>query len=251
MSPRDPGGRLAGKVAIITGAAAGIGHATAEAFSAEGALVVATDIGPISDGDVRWLRLRHDVADEAQWEDVFAAAYRTHGKVDVLVNNAGISATNPCPLSEVTIDDWRRVLSVNLDGTFLGIKHAMRAMAEHGGSIVNVASVHGFVAAANTGAYSTSKGGVTMLTKVAAVEGARMPHPVRVNSVHPGYVETALVAARFDQRPDRRGQVEQATPLGRLATPKEVAAAILYLASDEASYVTGSALTVDGGYTAV
>ena len=251
LSPPDPRGRLAGKVAIVTGAAAGIGRATAEAFSAEGADVVATDLVPFDAPDGRWLTAHHDVANESHWAEIFAAARQRHGRIDILVNNAGISASNPCPIAEVTLDDWRRVLAVNLDGTFLGIRHAMRAMAEHGGAIVNVASVHGFVAAANTGAYSASKGGVTMLTKVAAVEGARMKPPVRVNSVHPGYVETPLVASRFAQRPDRRDQVEQATPLGRLATTNEVAAAIVYLASDEASYVTGSALTVDGGYTAI
>ena len=247
----DRRGRLEGKVAIVTGAASGIGRATAETFAAEGACVVASDVAPMAEGGTEWLTVRHDVADESHWVAVFAAAQARFGMVDILVNNAGISAAVPVPVSEVTLDDWRRVLSVNLDGTFLGMKHAMGAMAERGGAIVNVASVHGFVAAPNTAAYSASKGGVTMLTKVGAIEGARLPFPIRVNSVHPGYVETALVAARFAQRPDRRHQVEQATPLGRLATPKEVAAAILYLASDEAAYVTGSALTVDGGYTAL
>ena len=251
MSRPERGGRLAGKVAIVTGAAAGIGRATADLFAAEGAQVVATDVGPIEGLGGGALVLRHDVADEAQWTGVFDAALTRFGRVDILVNNAGISATRPGPLMQVELADWRRVLAVNLDGAFLGMKHAMRAMAEHGGAIVNVASIHGFVAAPNTAAYSTSKGGLTMLTKVGAVEGARMVPPVRVNSVHPGYVETPLVAARFAQRPEYRDHVEQATPLGRLATPEEIAAAILYLASDDAAYVVGSALTIDGGYTAV
>lgn len=251
MSQPERGRRLADKVAIITGAAAGIGRAAAELFAAEGARVVATDIGPVETLGADWLVMRHDVADEAQWVAVFEAALERFGRVDILVNNAGISAAVPVPLAEVALEDWRRVLSVNLDGTFLGMKHAMQKMAGHGGAIVNIASVHGFVAAANTAAYSTSKGGVTMLTKVGAVEGAKMVPPVRVNSIHPGYVETALVAARFAQRPERRGQVEQATPLGRLGVPAEIAQAILYLASDESSFVTGSALTVDGGYTAI
>ncbi len=251
MLQPERGLRLAGKVAIITGAAAGIGRAAAVLFAAEGARVVATDIGSVETPGDDWLVLRHDVADEAQWVAVFEATIERFGRVDILVNNAGISAAVPVPLAEVALEDWRRVLSVNLDGTFLGMKQAMQKMAGHGGAIVNIASVHGFVAAANTAAYSTSKGGVTMLTKVGAVEGAKMVPPVRVNSVHPGYVETALVAARFAQRPERRNHVEQATPLGRLGVPAEIAQAILYLASDESSFVTGSALTVDGGYTAI
>jgi NAD(P)-dependent dehydrogenase (short-subunit alcohol dehydrogenase family) len=244
-------GRLSGKVAIVTGASSGIGRAVAELFAAEGARVLGTDITPPAVEIKGCDCLLHDVSNEADWRAIVDAARSRQGRLDILVNNAGISASVALPLADVSFEDWRRVLAVNLDGVFLGMKHAMKAMAGAGGAIVNVASVHGFVAAPNTAAYSASKGGVTMLTKVGAVEGARMAPPVRVNSVHPGYVETPLVAARFAERPERRGHVEQATPLGRLATPNEVASAVLYLASDEAAYVTGSALTVDGGYTAV
>jgi NAD(P)-dependent dehydrogenase (short-subunit alcohol dehydrogenase family) len=247
----NPEGRLGGKVAIITGAASGIGRATVDLFAAAGAQVIATDIAPLVDSADASLSLHHDTSDEAQWLSVFQDVQERYGRVDILVNNAGISASVPLPLSEVSFDDWRRVLAVNLDGVFLGMKHAMKAMAGRGGAIVNVSSVHGLVAAPNTAAYSASKGGVTMLTKVGAVEGARLTPPVRVNSIHPGYVDTPLVAARFAQHPDRRARVEQATPLGRLAAPREIASAILYLASDEAGYVTGSAMLVDGGYTAL
>ncbi len=226
--------------------------ATVDLFAAKGANVIATDINPIDGATGRsMLTLHHDVANEDDWIRVLAAAVSRFGHVDILVNNASISAARAVAITEVQLAEWHRILAINLDGTFLGMKHAMAAMADKGGSIINVSSIYGQVAAPNTAAYSSSKGGVAMVTKVGAVEGARLARPVRVNSVHPGFVETALVAGRFAQHPDRREQVLQATPLGRLATPTEVASAILYLACDEAAFVTGSALTIDGGYTAI
>lgn len=243
---------LAGRTAIVTGAASGIGLATGQRLLALGANVVATDLaaGAFPDTD-RWRNVVHDVCDEAGWDDVVSFTEQAFGRLDILVNNAGITAAELLPIADLTLADWKRVMSVNLDGAFLGTRAAMRAMAANGGVIVNIASVHSFIAAAGTAAYSTSKGGVVMLTKVAAVEGAKLPVPVRVNSVHPGYIETPLVSARFAQVPGLQSSIENKTPLGRLGRSDEVAAAVAYLCSDDAAFITGTTLTLDGGLTAV
>ena len=245
-------GRFAGKTAIVTGAASGIGMATVERLLADGASVIATDLsqGPVPDGD-RLRSVIHDVRDEAGWDSVVSLAQTAFGGVDIVVNNAGVSATTRLPVAELPLEEWHHVLSINLDGVFLGTRAGMRAMADRGGAIVNIGSVHSFVAAPGTAAYSTSKGAVVMLTKVAAVEGAKLPRPIRVNSVHPGYIETPLVAVRFGQVPALRDHVEGATPLGRLGRAEEVAGAITYLCSNDAGYVTGTTLTLDGGLTAI
>ncbi|PZU56823.1 MAG: hypothetical protein DI547_15355 [Sphingobium sp.] len=243
---------LNGRTAIITGAASGIGLATVERLLAEGANVVATDLseGAALDSD-RYRSVIHDVRDEAGWEQVVSLAQSVFGGVDILVNNAGITAARLLPIADLSLEDWQRVLSVNLDGAFLGTRAGMNAMAERGGVIINIASVHSFIAAAGTAAYSTSKGGVVMLTKVAAVEGAKLTCPVRVNSIHPGYIETPLVSARFEQVPALKAEIEGRTPLSRLGRVEEVAAAVAYLCSDDAGFVTGTSLTLDGGLTAI
>ena len=243
-------GRLDGKIALITGSASGIGAACVDRFLAEGARVVATDVAPQQSSSDACLTLEHDVGDEAAWQAVLHRTTERFGGIDILVNNAGISARVPGPISEIALEDWRRVIGVNLDGVFLGIKHAMRAMSGRGGAIVNMGSVHSFVAIANSAAYCASKGGVLLLSKAAALEGAAMKPPVRVNSVHPGYVATPLVDARTKQRPGMRTVIEENTPLGRLARPEEIATVVLNLVTDDGSYVTGSAVTVDGGFTA-
>lgn len=242
-------GRLAGRRAIITGAGSGIGAAIATRLLAEGAQVLLTDLtAPVLGADVQGSSMALDVTREADWEGVIAATLADWGGLDILVNNAGISAPVPGAIRDVTLQDWQRIMAVNLDGVFLGMKHALRAMDGRGGSIVNLASMLSFIAIPNSPAYCASKGGVLQLTRAGALEGAAMVPPVRVNSVHPGYVETPLLAHRLQQRAGLQEQLTGQTPLGRLGRPEEVAAAVAYLVSDDAAYTTGAALTVDGGF---
>jgi 3(or 17)beta-hydroxysteroid dehydrogenase len=256
--------RLRGKSALVTGAASGIGKATALLFAREGARVVATDIDPAGDqvadaiavagGEAHFVR--HDVSNEASWVAAVRRALEAFGRLDVLVNNAGISFAKP--LGETTLAEWRRLMAVNLDGVFLGTREGVRAMRRTGGgSIVNVSSASGLVGSALASAYCASKGAVRLFTKAVALEVAG--DGIRVNSIHPGGVRTPIWS-KADFWP---GLVEQsgsedaalqalgkATPLGRLAEPEEVAEAILYLASDASRFMTGSELVLDGGYTA-
>ncbi len=241
------GGRLAGKVALVTGAASGIGAATVAAMAREGAVVVGADLAAPAGG------IALDVTDEGQWQAGIDGILARHGRLDILVNNAGIGFSRL--IVDMTLDDWRRVQAVNLDGVFLGCRAAFRVMKDQpgGGSIVNVSSILGLVGQPETSAYSAAKGGVTLLTKSLALEAAQQGWPIRVNSVHPAYVQTAMIdqaIARSDN-PDRfRRHLERLQPIGRMATPDEIAAGIVFLASDEASFVTGTQLALDGGLTA-
>lgn len=254
-------GRLARRIALLTGAASGLGAATAELMLREGATVVATDVDAtrgaalasrLADshpGRIEFMRL--DVTQEGEWEAAFAHAASRYGTPDILVNNAGV-APLLLPLAETGLEEWRRVIAVNLDGVFLGVKHAIRAMTGRGGAIVNVSSVAGLVGAPLNGAYSPAKAGVLLLTKSAALEGAALDPPIRVNAVHPGYIRTdmtgwisdTLGADRFERR------IQRTVPLRRMGEPGDIAEAIVYLASDQSRYMTGSSLVVDGGWTA-
>lgn len=243
-------GRLDNKVAIITGAAKGIGLACAERFVKEGARVVGTDVDePTGRQNIAKLGnnaifIRHDVSKEAEWQKVFAEAEKRFGKVDILVNNAGILEFNNA--EEVDGDSWHKILSVDLDGVMWGVKSAIPAMKQHGGSIVNISSIAGLIGISNLYAYNAAKGGVRMLTKSAALYCAEKGYPIRVNSVHPGYIHTPMV----DKYPEMRQSLEALHPVGRLGEPNEVTNLALYLASDESSFSTGSEFVVDGGYTA-
>ncbi len=254
-------GRLDGKVVLLTGAASGIGAATTELMLGEGARVVATDVD-VARGEAlvarlsaqapgRIVFLRLDVAQEAQWEAALAQAAARFAPIDVLVNNAGV-APALVPLAQTTLDEWRRVMSINLDGAFLGVKHAIRAMTGRGGAIVNVSSVAGLVGMPLNGAYSPAKAGVLLLTKCAALECAQMDPPIRVNAVHPGYIRTDMVGATSDtlgaERFERR--VRKTVPLKRLGDAQDIAEAIVFLASTQSKFTTGSSLVVDGGWTA-
>jgi NAD(P)-dependent dehydrogenase (short-subunit alcohol dehydrogenase family) len=248
--------RLRDRVVLVTGAGRGIGRAVVLALADQGAVVVATDVdGEAADAAAATARARGgvaaatrlDVTDEDGWRAVVRELLARHSHLDALVNNAGVALDRP--LVETTLADFRRVTSVNLDGTFLGTRAALAVMAPAGrGSIVNVSSVYGLVGAPGAAAYCASKGGVRLLTKAAALEGAR--HGVRVNSVHPGFVDTAIVDAIVAEAPDaaaaRRG-LERLHPLGRLAEPAEV---VVFLVSDESRFVTGAEIAVDGGLTA-
>ena len=248
-------GRLAGKTALITGAASGIGRATAALFHAEGAKVAATDLneaGLAKLGTDADLVLPQDVTDEARWRAVVDAVIAAFARLDILVNSAGIGTKGN--VETATLADWRRTNAVNVEGTFLGCREAVRAMKETGGgSIVNLSSVAGIVGDAQTIAYCASKGAVRLLTKSAALHCGRAGYKIRVNSVHPSFAETAMVRELIasSKNPERtREGLARAAPLGRLGRAEEVAAAILYLASDESAFTTGAEIVVDGGLTA-
>jgi 3(or 17)beta-hydroxysteroid dehydrogenase len=248
-------GRLAGKVALITGAASGIGRATASLFHAEGAKVAATDrneaglktLGPDAD-----LTLVQDVTDEARWRAVVDEVLAAFGRLDILVNSAGVAVLGN--IETTTLADWRKVNAVNAEGVFLGCRQAVRAMKETGGgSIVNLSSVAGIIGDASSLAYCAAKGAVRLMTKSAALHCARAGYKIRVNSVHPSFAETPMVLEGIARAkdPERiRAGLERAAPMGRMGTANEVANTILFLASDESSFTTGAEFMVDGGLTA-
>jgi NAD(P)-dependent dehydrogenase (short-subunit alcohol dehydrogenase family) len=245
--------RLAGKVAIITGAASGMGAATARAFAREGAKVVIADLleeeGTRVAAEIgaaaRFERL--DVTDEAAWEAVVAATISHFGQLDILVNNAGISGNSVTDL--YSTEGWHRIIAINATGVFLGTKHAVKAMLGKGGAIVNMSSINGFVASEGAHmAYHASKGGVRMMTKVTAVQHAK--DGIRCNSVHPGTMPPMRTAIR-SRDPVVRAERMKTIPMGRAGEVEEVANAVLFLASDEASYITGTELVVDGGAIAI
>lgn len=227
--------RFRDKVVVVTGAASGIGLATARAFAREGATVVAADINPV-DGVRCDVTRPDDVA--ALFEDV-ASRY---GRVDCAVNNAGIEGSRTS-IAEADVERWKRVIDVNLFGVFLCLKYELSMMS--GGAIVNLASIFGSAAVPTGSDYVASKHAVVGLTKCAALEAA--PRGIRVNAVAPGYIDTPMVTERA---PASRSEIEQRMPLNRLGTPEEVAESILWLCSDAASFVTGHVLAVDGGFLA-
>ncbi|WP_298966625.1 glucose 1-dehydrogenase [uncultured Methylobacterium sp.] len=251
--------RLAGKVALVTGGARGIGLATAHRFAREGAVaVVLADIdeavGRMAEAEHPAFRFEAlDVTDETGWVRVVDGAMARHGGLDVVVNSAGIAVVGT--IESVSLEEWRRVQAVNVDGTFLGCRHAVRAMkppAGRGGSIINLSSVSGIVGGHNLAAYNASKGAVRLLTKSVALHCARQGYGVRCNSIHPGFTETELLHSLAAGRdPDAlRDKLRASVPVGRNARAEEVAAMAAYLASDEAGFVTGSELVIDGGVTA-
>ena len=258
-------GRVSGKTAIVTGGASGIGRGCAERLAEEGATVLVTDIDEhggreavahITAKGGRAEFLRHDVTDEAEWKEIIAYAQSNLGGLHVLVNNAGIGIGGS--IVEMTLADWQRQQAINLDGVFLGIKHAIPAMREAGsGSIINMSSVAGLKGAANLAAYNATKGGVRLLTKGVALECAQSRWPIRVNSVHPGVIDTPIWT-KFDRKSLEEGEdvmdpdsmAELIVPTGELGYPIDIANGVLYLASDESRYVTGTELVIDGGLTA-
>ena len=251
--------RLVGKVAIVTGGASGIGEATSRLFARHGAKVVIADIqderGKMvadsiarSGGEAAYMRL--DVADEAQWERTVAGTVKRFGKLDVLVNNAGMSGPRGRePIEAAKRENWDTVMAVNATGVLLGMKHAIPEMRKAGGgSIINISSIYGIVGAKTGGAvYHASKGAVRILSKLGGVQYAS--DRIRVNSVHPGFVDSPMTE-ELHSRPGVREERISLTPIGRIGTPEDIAWGNLYLASDEASFVTGAELVIDGGMTA-
>ena len=262
--------RLDGKVALVTGAARGIGAEIARALAQAGARVLATDVldeagvataKGIAQSGGRCEFLHHDVTDETQWEAAVAAAVGRFGGLDVLVNNAGIETA--AFLTSCEASDFRRVMDVNVTGTFLGVKHAVRAMqpggaAGRGGAIVNVSSIAGMIGTSAHVAYHSSKGAVRSLTKAAAIECAQLGTGIRVNSVHPGIVSTDMgdkfiadfvALGLVPDTATAETAFKAAHPLG-FGRPEDVACAVLYLATEASRWTTGTELVVDGGYTA-
>jgi len=237
--------RLQGKIVLVTGAASGIGHAVSELFTKEGATVFASDIAapktPYSDG-IQAIKL--DVTSEVDWEAAIDTVVEKTGRLDVLINNAGIIAYEP--LDELDIKDWNEMIAVDQTGVFLGMREAVRVMRrQKSGSIVNISSIWGTSAVAGAHAYHAAKGAVRNMSKNAAM--TYVADGIRVNSVHPGFIHTPLTDA---QAPKLNDIVIASTPMKRGGKPLEVAYGCLFLASDEASYVSGAELVIDGGYLA-
>ncbi len=256
---------LQGKTALVTGAARGIGAEVASALSQMGARVLLTDreeaavkatAASISAAGGQAEGLAHDVTSEAQWIAAIEAVQSRFGGLDILVNNAGIETA--ALLTQCTLEDFRQVMDVNVSGVFLGMKHAVPAMGQ-GGAIVNLASVAGLIGTSGHIAYHASKGGVRMLTRAAAVECAQLQTGIRVNAVYPAIVQTEmgddfikhLVALGLAPDVETARAALEAGHLLGLGEPADVAAAVLYLASDAAKWITGTELVLDGGYTAV
>jgi NAD(P)-dependent dehydrogenase (short-subunit alcohol dehydrogenase family) len=238
--------RLRDKVVLVTGAAGAIGRAIARAIEAEGGTAIRSDLA--GRGNVRHTL---DVTAESDWHRVAAVIAETTGRLDGLVNAAGIVAIGS--VEDTDFDTWRRVMAINLDGTFLGCKYALPLLKSAGGSIVNISSVSGLVGGHNLAAYNASKGGVRLLTKSVALHGARLKPPVRCNSVHPAFIEGPMaegMIAQFRDPARAREKLAASVPLGRFGTPAEVAELAVYLLSEESAFVTGAEFVLDGGLTA-
>ncbi|MGF7162786.1 NAD(P)-dependent dehydrogenase (short-subunit alcohol dehydrogenase family) [Rhodoligotrophos appendicifer] len=254
--------RLKGKVALITGAAGGLGHGLVRRMGESGAKLVLTDIDR-AEGEaaleisrtagVEAIFLEHDVADEASWAEVIGAAVAHFGKIDIAVNNAGVGSSAPRGIEDVSLEEWRRVMRVNLDGVFLGCRTQIAAMKETGGgSIINIGSTAGYVGTRGGPAYGTSKGALRTLTKHCATSCARLGYGIRVNCLHPSYVWTPLAARLATGTPEEaKAKLREIHPFGGLGEPDDVAWAVVYLGSDEARFVTGSDLIIDGGFLSV
>ena len=258
-------GRLDGRVAIVTGGASGIGQACAERLAEEGAVAVVTDIqdelgaevvaGIVAAGGKAEYHA-HDVTSEEAWIEIVDGVVARHGRLDVVVNNAGIGIGGS--IVDFTLADWQRQQAINLDGVFLGVKHGIRVMREAGGgSIINLSSVAGLKGAPNLAAYNATKGGVRLFTKGVALECAQARWNIRVNSVHPGIIDTPIwtkvnpaMLPDGENALDVENMATMAVPTGQLGTPRNIADGVLFLASDESSYVTGTELVIDGGLSA-
>ena len=239
-------GRLRDKVILITGAAGAVGSAIADAVVEAGGLALTTDLAGCAGVDHAL-----DVTAEEDWRRVIDDIDRAAGRLDGLVNAAGIAT--PGTVEDTDFATWRRVMAVNLDGTFLGCKHALALLKRNGGAIVNISSVSGLVGGHNLAAYNASKGGVRLLTKSVALHGARLKPQVRCNSIHPAFLEGPMADALIAQtrNPERaRERMTAEVPLGRFGRPAEVADMCVYLLSDESAFVTGAEFVIDGGLTA-
>ncbi|MWV44087.1 glucose 1-dehydrogenase [Paenibacillus sp. HJL G12] len=248
-------GRVSGKVAIVTGAAGGMGKADAMLLAQEGAKVVVTDIQEDKVNEVveeinknggEAIGFRHNVTSEEEWQHIVDETVKKWGKVDVLVNNAGISLAKK--LVDTTAQDWDKVMSINLTGGFFGLKHVIPVMQKNGGgSIINISSIAGLTGSNGAGPYTASKGAVRMLTKAVAIDYGQ--DNIRCNSIHPGYIETPMTKDLLSDDNMTKWFLSN-TPLPRLGKPENIAQGVLFLASDESSFITGAELAIDGGVSA-
>ena len=251
--------RVKGKVAIVTGGAGGLGKAHASLLAKEGAKVIVTDMeeaqgkrvaDEINKQGGEAIFIKHDVSSEADWARVIHETLERFGKLDILVNNAGVNVWKK--IEDTSLDEWRWLMSINLDGVFLGTKYAMGAMKKSGGgSIINISSAAGIIGTLDTSAYHASKGGVRIFTKAAALECSKAGYDynIRVNSVHPGVIKTPMVEGLMNDEEKRKTALSW-HPIGRFGEPEDIAYGVLYLASDESKFVTGAELVIDGGWTA-
>ena len=247
--------RVAGKVALISCGAGGIGAATAKLLAEEGAAVVIADLledegrateAMIAESGGKAMFVNLDVTSEDSWDNAVQAAVSSFGKLDILVNNAGVSLR--FGVEQTSAQEWDAVMDVNVKGVFLGTKAAIPEMRKSGGgSIINISSIYGLVGSATSAAYHASKGAVRVFNKSTAIQYAS--ENIRANSVHPGFVDSPMTQA-FHDNPEIHNERVAKMPLGRMGQPEDIAAGILYLASDESSFVTGSELVIDGGMTA-
>tara|TARA_R110002049_G_scaffold218843_1_gene390472 strand:+ start:7479 stop:8252 length:774 start_codon:yes stop_codon:yes gene_type:complete len=254
--------RVKNKVAIITGGASGLGKSSAILLAREGAKIVITDLDEeqgnkvvklIKDEGGEAIFIRQDVSKEDEWEKVIDTTFKTFGKLHVLANAAGIGVGGN--VEDVTFADWKKLLSINLDGTFLGTQYGIKAMRKtgEGGSIINFSSIEGLIGDPNLPAYNASKGGVTLFTKSAALHCAKQGYGIRVNSIHPAYIWTPMVENLLKAQGDveeGRKQLDSLHPIGHMGEPDDIGYGVVYLASDESKFMTGSELVIDGGYTA-
>jgi len=253
--------RVENKVALVTGGGLGLGRACAVLLAREGAKVMITDVKEregrvvaeeIVEAGGEAMFMRQDVSSETNWDAVSAATLRRFGRLNILVNNAGVALGGS--VETTTLEQWRALMAVNLDGVFMGTRSAVAAMKDTGGgSIINLSSIEGLIGDADLAAYNASKGGVRIFTKSAALHCAKAGYKIRVNSVHPGYIWTPMVENYLAAQPDPEAAKAFVTglhPVGHLGEADDIAYGVLYLASDESKFVTGAELVIDGGYTA-
>ncbi|MBA4744485.1 MAG: glucose 1-dehydrogenase [Muricauda sp.] len=254
--------RVKNKVAIVTGGASGLGKSSAKLLAREGAKIVVSDIDEeggkkvvqqIKEDGGEAIFIKQDVAKEDEWKNVIETTLETYGKLHILANSAGIGLGGT--VEDVTLEDWKNLIDINLNGTFLGTKYGIKGMrkTDEGGSIINFSSIEGLIGDPNLPAYNASKGGVTIFTKSAALHCAKQGYGIRINSIHPAYIWTPMVENFLKAQGDveeGKKQLESLHPIGHLGEPDDIGYGVVYLASDESKFMTGSELVIDGGNTA-